>query len=98
MKQKCSICENEFESLLPHLAKKKICREKLGESKFQELREEARKARESKKNKKYYQTVEAKLVRERYYNSEKALTCRGALGSDEDWTRVSVVFIRTWLG
>ena len=71
MKQKCSICENEFESLIPHLANKKSCREKLGESKFQELKEEARKSRVSKKNKKYSKTVEGRIARDSYNNSEK---------------------------
>ena len=66
----CPVCNGGFQALLPHLAKKKSCREQLGESKFQEMREEARKARVSKKNKKYSQTEQGKQALKRYSNSK----------------------------
>ena len=65
----CPVCNGRFQLLLPHLTNKKSCREKLGESKLQEMREDARKARVSKKNKKYSQTEQGKLAQKKYSDS-----------------------------
>ena len=65
----CPVCNGWFQGLLKHLGPKKSCREKFGESKYQELREEARKLRVSKKNKKYSQKEQGKEAQKRYNQS-----------------------------
>ena len=74
-KVQCPVCNGWFKGLLPHLVNKKSCREKLGESKLNELREEARKLRVSKKKKKYSQSEQGKEAQKRYsYSYQGKLT------------------------